>query len=158
MVSNCFKKRFKVLELAQATNQKGVDNSQELQSAFENIRKKLNDLRDEIKASPALKSLKETQVIIYFCAVYNPWKSLIGVLLIWTFFVDADRAQRAEHSYMLHSARWLGKCQTRSLLKGLAAFCKWAYIRARFWIHTIMQNEISSKFNKLNSNWCWPML
>jgi len=48
-----------VLELAQATTQK---NPQELQNAFDSIKKRLKGLRDDIQSSPALKSLKETQV------------------------------------------------------------------------------------------------
>ena len=52
-------KRFEVLELAQATTQK---NPQELQNAFDSIKKRLKGLRDDIQSSPALKSLKETQV------------------------------------------------------------------------------------------------
>ena len=37
-------------------------NPQELQNAFDSIKKRLKGLRDDIQSSPALKSLKETQV------------------------------------------------------------------------------------------------
>merc|ERR1711953_195821 len=50
----------KVLDLAQATTHK---NPQELQTAFEAIQRKLNELREDIKKTPALQSLKETQEI-----------------------------------------------------------------------------------------------
>merc|ERR1711970_1572916 len=53
-----------VLELAQATTQK---NPQELQNAFDSIKKRLKGLREDIQGSPALRSLKETQELE--CAV-----------------------------------------------------------------------------------------
>ena len=48
-----------VLEFAMATTQK---DQHEIDAAMDNIRGQLNKLRSEIKAAPALESLKETQV------------------------------------------------------------------------------------------------
>ena len=46
-----------------ATTQK---DQREIDGALENIRSQLNKLRSEIKAAPALESLKETQVTFHF--------------------------------------------------------------------------------------------
>ena len=54
--------KFKVLEFAMATTQK---DQHEIDAAMDNIRGQLNKLRSEIKAAPALESLKETQVKFY---------------------------------------------------------------------------------------------
>jgi hypothetical protein len=48
--------------LAQATTHK---NPEELNLAFESIQRKLNELREDIKKTPALQSLKETQELEY---------------------------------------------------------------------------------------------
>merc|ERR1712227_865339 len=65
-----------VLELAQATTQK---NPQELQNAFDSIKKRLKGLRDDIQSSPALKSLKETQELE--CAVLEEQLQMKSALI-----------------------------------------------------------------------------
>ena len=51
-----------------ATTQK---DQREIDGALENIRSQLNKLRSEIKAAPALESLKETQVNEIFTKFYD---------------------------------------------------------------------------------------
>ena len=50
-----------MLDFARTTS-KSPKSPRELSSAFLNIRKYLNEIREEIKTSPALETLKETQV------------------------------------------------------------------------------------------------
>ena len=55
-----------------ATTQK---DQREIDGALENIRSQLNKLRSEIKAAPALESLKETQVSD-FHQILRSWKDV----------------------------------------------------------------------------------